>query len=923
MVSRRRIFLLALFLGCFLGALIYRYRNSLNYGQVHVKLPAEFASRDDISVAVKSKFGALGELVQSTDDPLIWGMRETVPSVVSLVLAADQRFEFRVNELTARLGEHWVSPFNDISPAGEAAELPEFSVPRKAFAIEVPLSPVHRSAIPSQSTVVNWQGDLWLFLVPFLQSCLVVAVGLISVRLWSVLATEELAANAATSPMLRHSSKLLDVVGATLRVMFLILVAHQLRSVCYPLWNVRWGYQFLWASLIFVALVVLTWRYTRAICTSLSYRHQFKLLLGLLALAGIAKVIWVASFDSAQTADFRDYWRHGQSMAKGDWRSVSDPDYALLPVIAKRSYVFVLPLVKLFDASLTSMELINIVLQLLTVAMCVWLVQRMYDFKTACLAVPFLLIYPDFWYSPTVCTHDTPGYFWVVAFFCIFELVRIQVIRFSKEKLTGYRCICMGLLSVAMGVSFAMVELQRSFGPFLLLGIVLYFGVTLILIGQKIWLADWLRWMPTCVGILGMSFIAFTTAGGIQRSITQELVSKVGPFKPTTTLAYLTAVDSTTDATWTNMHPWRFWYYPEVPESHKQELTIRKLVHEKLISGPKFWLCLLRKNQGLSNSTFMMEEAFGGSSSAGFNDALRVPWYSFNRFLCNACYAATLCLFVIRLIYIGRFPVTSAELYPLCYCVGQYLTILFTTELAFTYDQFTAFPLAWSSALVLRALTEDSDWSPRNILPGSSTLIGSRWIGVGIAGIAIVILGQCGLGVVCSQFGYGFIRPIPVDKSVREGVTDGISSFSDVHCVLRSPPNQKQFKKDEVFQAAYKLPVPHSERRRLAFFVSANQRAEAAGENVSWEKIPATYAIRIGGKEVVSGPVEDLSNIQFVTAEVNKDLDILLEMELKYHSDYQPSSVKLRPAMAVEYMHWPRSSSRESTSVLSSGKKND
>jgi hypothetical protein len=312
---------------------------------------------------------------------------------------------------------------------------------------------------------------------------------------------------------------------------------------------------------------------------------------------------------------------------------------------------------------------------------------------------------------------------------------------------------------------------------------------------------------------------------------------------------------------------------------------------------------MLRKNQGLSINTFMMEEAFGGSSSAGFNDAMRVPWYSLHKLLCNACYAATLCLFTTRLISRGRFPVTSAELYPLCYCVAQYLTILSATELAFTYDEFSAFPLAWSSGLILRELTQMRHGIPQRNVQNSSKAFGTRWICFGFAGIVVIIGTQCGLGVLCSYSGLGFLRPIPAEESVSEIGNGGISSFSDVHCALSLPPDQKQFKRDESFQTAFKVSSGSNDEKPLAFFVSGNQRSEAVGENVDWEKVPAKYSIRVDGREVVAGAVQDLANIRFVTVKVDNKREVLLEMELKYLSDFRPPSVQLRPAVAVEYIH--------------------
>ena len=264
-----------------------------------------------------------------------------------------------------------------------------------------------------------------------------------------------------------------------------------------------------------------------------------------------------------------------------------------------------------------------------------------------------------------------------------------------------------------------------------------------------------------------------------------------------------------------------------------------------------------------------------------------------------------LVLFVLRLLCLHRFPITLGELYPLCYCAGQYSTILAATELAFTYDEFAAFPIAWSSALVLRHFFHASPSTVHFDVRGLFVPGTQHWILVGLAGLMTVVGVQCVMGVLMSRAGFAFLQPIFVSASKEDAGGGFVVNTSSIHCAVEFPPDRRSFRKGENVHAEFTVKLGQRRPRILSFFVSGNQRshpAEHTEHHVDWQKIPVKYSVEVGGREAAVGLIQDLATVRFVTLELGDEDEITVRLSLECVNDFEVDGIYCVPAVAVEYM---------------------
>jgi hypothetical protein len=205
-----------------------------------------------------------------------------------------------------------------------------------------------------------------------------------------------------------------------------------------------------------------------------------------------------------------------------------------------------------------------------------------------------------------------------------------------------------------------------------------------------------------CGGML----VALLISGQTLKLVDEQILQKAGNIsRPSVSFVdHILGVDSETDgsAIWVNW--WKRDYFPLLRGPLKEQLAVRKILHEKLTCGIQAFLGVLRRNHFYSlQSTDYAWRAFGAraGSTEGAQEVYRVPWCGMQRRLIQGtCFLLLFCA-AARILLCPMFPVTAAELFPLCFSVGGYLAIVLLAEAAPYYGEIGVFPMIWSTGLIV------------------------------------------------------------------------------------------------------------------------------------------------------------------------------------------------------------------------------
>lgn len=911
--SLRIVFVLLMF-AAFFTAVWHRQKDELNYGQVHVRT-AEHWKPHVVSVLVRLPDNSLRSLRSREEDRNVYSMLDNVSPVTSVVICTDTGFQPDDVPPEIRCGENWVSPYRELA----VTELPRKLQTNQSSSgeelvwwefIPEPYSRSRRLAAPG---TVNWQGDHWLISVPLLQT-LVCSLFLVSgFFLFRSARLSEPGGSHNYRAVNLRATPLFSVSSGCVRCILILLILQQLAWFFPLLWGVRWGWQFLVALLGLLILLSGILFYIREILRAGSDRRRMLIAGTFLLVSLILKLIWVSRIDSVQTGDYEKYWRYGQAIAANDVGLVGDQHWPTRILYLQRAWAFTSPIVQLFGSDFSALEISCVVLQMLTAVLCGWLIRRMFTLQAACSALPFLMFYPAFWYSPTLAAINNAGFLSMVAIWCLVQLSMTFLGNLYGRMLKLSDYFRWGCLTLLLSGFWALVDLQKSFGVFVILTSVITGSYAVL---RYLGMPDEQRpqkFFRTVFLAVAMLYFSWYFSRMIQRVANADLVRMNGPLPSVSMIQYLSSVDSTTNGDGRTLDNWRFAYVPMAPAPQRERLLMRKIFHEKVAVGIELWLCALRKNAFMTLQTDYKNRTFGGYAKGveGRWEFTRVPWNFAQNWMLQGFYSFMLLLALKRLLSSNQMPIATGELFPLVFVIGQYLVILFAMEAGPYYSHILGFPLAWSAGLVM---------CQKSAEPRSLRSLGAELTSLipGAITMAIIVAWHliAGMAVDRSELSFLKFKSGEAAQSSMKAVVEE----SRVHRALTFPADVKELRAGDTVSTTVVIPAAFARGPELCFFLSLNARARNLyRKNAFWDELPVEYELAAGENVIRSGRLGDLhppSLIQLTIADFSTTIRDgapagsttlpELKLTLRVTEDLQIPSIGVMPTIAVEYAFNPQ-----------------
>jgi hypothetical protein len=623
-------------------------------------------------------------------------------------------------------------------------------------------------------------------------------------------------------------------------------------------------------------------------------RHCYWLLAAVL----IAKIGWCCWLDSAQPNDMGRYWRYGQWLAAGNYEELFADGMFSLGLFVRRAFFYTAPIFRFVGREQWHLEIVNVALQMGTLWMLFLWGRSAIGLKATACALPWYVLYPDWWFAPTLASHDIPAMLLVSCVLWAVEGMRQEICRLQAggESASG-RLV---FYSVFTGVCTSYLHMVRDFGSIMLLtgmlGTVFYFwgygnfrtlwAVPFTLRSQELAVAQCL--VLFCLVYLGTNRLLL-------------IVEEIPELQESSVLgiSHLTSsVGTDEDAVFWALAPWFLQYSPALPASERTEVFTRKLLWEKLGKGLHFWPHVYRKKHVLAYSARTMEYALGGiGGDAWFCTDL--THLASLRVFCSLVYGYVALLFLIRLLIIFEFPPQTGEIVSLILAFGFLSPLLLATEAQHAYDQLLAMPMGAAVGVL-------SVGAAKPLGVGRPSLWNRRLL-VGASGLTLVVGLQALLGVLVNVLGLTFatfdlvecragdfaVAPerLTLDMTQRPGDTGESTDLADLE---------------------FQLSGKSLEDGVLKFFLSSDHHRQQLMNPLDWGDCPWTWEILIDGVVVRSGLVRDLSRPVLMEVALPAPGQQSAGCRLVVHGDpewkaefpgWEELGIIPRPRIAMEYCY--------------------
>jgi hypothetical protein len=644
------------------------------------------------------------------------------------------------------------------------------------------------------------------------------------------------------------------------------------------------------AGIALTGIVLWTWQIRRQVTDRGILRHCYWLLLAVL----IAKIGWCCWLDSYQPNDMYRYWRYGQLLANGD-NLISD--WIITPgIFVRRAFFYTAPIIHFVGPELRHLEMVNVALQIATLWMLFLWGRSAIGLRATALAMPWYVLYPDWWFAPTLASHDIPAMLLVSCVLRAAEGIRCQLCRPQAQLTAAWGRLV--LYSVIAGVCTAYLNMVRDFGPILLLTAVM--GITFYFWGYGNLRALWAN--PHSVGsresAVCQCLVLFCLIYvGTNRLLV--MASDIPELRDSNSFGIgnlTTSVGTDGDGTFGHLAPWFLQYAPALPVSDKTEVFARKLLWEKLGKGLAFGAHVYRKKQVLASAARMMEYAFCGDGGS-FTRAWDISRYAIGRNYCGLLYGVLSLLVLLRLSGVDRVPIHGGECMALILGLGLLVPLLLATESQNTYDQLLAIPMG----AAVGVLTCGGVLSPNGASAGRS----GRRLLVGATCLVILMGFQAAVGMLVNGLGLTFatfdrakcltgefdVSParLTVDLSKPANSTLGATALADIQ---------------------FRLSGRSLEDGVLKFFLSSDHMNQKLMKAAPWGDCPWTWDLTIDGRVVLSGLVRELSSPKLKELRLTEQGRRFVQCRLVVRGDHQWAmrfvgtedyEVVPQPRMAIEY----------------------
>lgn len=918
----RVVLLMAVGLIVWFGLFVARYRSGANYSPVHVMLDVESSELRSIVVKTISPFGTEGQLVPHEKIQGVWNASDSIGPVKAIAvlfpesISAPGIVRYHCGEFTEKFEQQILSLSKPVTVALGGG------LRRVIYEPDIKCSSVFSVA----RKTLNWQGDFALILASGFWAVLILGSLWGAFRLFRLLVQANKQANVRVTTervcgKKGMKARMISELDCLFYVVVLIVLLHHAWGQLPLLLGIQDVYHIAAAVGIIGGLSVALSVYVKIVNRQSSDRGITRVALLIIGTVLVLKIVWSWNVNSVQIGDYGIYWKYGKTMAQGSWGDLAGAS-PLQEILVDRAFLFTFPAAYLGAGNPVAIKIMNLILECGALYLLYVFASNIFNRRVAAISLPFLAIYPDLWFGVTLAMHDIPAHFWLVLFFLLFESTRRALVPLEAGGFQPKKFGRVALFAMAAGLVASILEVQRSYGPILVGAIVLYAVYIILNFKTRDFAFEdqpETRGFPSrrlMTKIIVIMFIILAMFGATS-SLKAWIREMAGPFDRDSIVGYVTSVESESDAKWNEMHPWRWQYYPAVPDKEKCELGIRKVIYEKLASPAAFWRHLVRKDREISGSDFGMVQALGGSDGDYFPKWSRIHNLYLNRFLCGAATLVLIGFSLMRLLLLPALPVAAGEIMPLLFCSAGMAILLGLSEAVAPYDMFLAFPLAWSAGLTIAHLSKPSgSQAVDRIFPEKenpeerifSVFLKRTGRGFGVIGVIAAV--HFLTGNLARNMGAGF-RSLHV-KSLSESGTAG--SRREAKVIVDPVTASVTFPErgDGIIPAGtsvaahFELNGTQAMSSAIRFFVSGDQRRMRQTEPLRWEAIPASFKVLVDGVAIYSGALRELEKPKFFVVPVQNTAGIsnhCITIELDSSGDWNQSNYPYPPALAIEYVY--------------------
>lgn len=846
--------------GITLCLLLCRCFFGLNYAAVHVVLPEETARQTGIEIYASAGPGTTARRLDwTTELPRLRLDVHPGGRVEALYVHAMAGTGSQYEGCEILFGDAWIGPVQRRRLSAKPLTCLEVisGVPKAGSGYEivrlVPQS-VSKSKFISESAV-NWQGDSWLLLVPLLQAVFLRLLGGHGLWCLRALPLRKAGFSAWQMPLLVRP------FASVLQFIVLLLAGHQMVIVMLRFLSVRSGLQACLAAALLSVLLVLLRRFFEGLRASSAWQLWLRGAL-LLLLFGCAKVLWSMQIDSYQSTDYGRYARYGELIAAGRWSELVSIREPLSAVYARRAIVTTVPAAIIFGPGTRGIEIINLVTQFATVAIFWGYCCRSFGQAAGTAALPYVLLVPGFWYLGTIASHNVPTHLLLVLLFLCGDYLRVT-----------WRCVERGcgssgrllVFSAAYGLLAGLLELGRTYGIFIVAagGVTAASALFRLLRGQAWKNSPRIFVRPACVLIMS-SILAVVVYLQLVDSVDRYLTAKLGAtLNAGAMLGGLAAIDSTKDSGGRSLDMWRRVYSVSVPQDDRNQLNLRKLLHEKLVMGAYLYGGVLERNEVYSKQIDGMLQTFDRLKGLVRRlKSSRVPWFSFQQGLCDGIYLLLLLPALLRLLPTAGSVLYSCEFQPLFLTTLIGIAIFLLTESHPYYGLVFALPLCWNAGLISFGEKQGDAGGAMSYLRGVFPEFGraALWLCL-LAGMHLAA------GALLDVSNRCFCRM--TFRETASGQSGGLlQELSRVHFAIARELGDAG--ESEVLKAGVEILLPAVSGKELCFLLTANQRILNEDPALDPDRLivdfgygRTPYTLTVNGRLWRSGVLSDLKVPEF------------------------------------------------------------
>ncbi len=879
--------------------------------------PEQF-SPSAIVVFARQPDGKLWELNPTDQSPLIWSSYSQFPAVTSIVVAnyepaaSDAVADARPPEI--RAGYIWEGAEKLAAKRIHSGLSTEVGLRAFASVTEYLAEGGMSSLLSSNRGVVNWQGDLLALAVPALQA--LTGTLLLWLTYPGLTATgRQIEYGASQAPA---SFSILAVPFVMLCMILVFLLGHQLSVYFRAIIHFSAASETLigHAAVIIPGLLLWLW-VTRCVNVATSSRQLWLLMLSLILAASLLKLYWLRGINFHPVSDYESYLRLGTLAAEGRWEEIGQDKYPSATTLLRRAITFVSPIVYCFGRGLWKIEAANVVAQAISALLVCVLIRRMHGLRAAACSLPFILLYPEFFYSSGMVSHNVWGYLWIPAAWLVYDtFLRNSTNAQSENRPLWIRLLMAVGWGLAFGLCTAFVELTKSYGSLMLIAIILH-----LVAGPRVYTL--LTGLPaTLTPPIALRVVFLIALLCVYRPFVQQVDSRLLAYSglkknPHYPLELMASMTSTAFAVGNNHELWMLDYYAGTPEGNKRGVVTRQLLYEKLANFGGFLISMLDKNRKIafcSDAMVMLQDDLPASGGR-YRQRRMINFRTgiLQGTLCELLGALLALLCLIRCLTGGRRSVAESELLPLISTAAVLATIFLLTESHRYYTQNLGYPFCWSAGLL-------TSWirpiGPANL---SMRLFLRRMFGpqtlASFVALVILIGSGCLLGQWFDQSGLSFRRLREAEKATASGSPDvsATASLSRLHGGITLNAVEAIIPAGTKVSGSFDVLPEAQEPPGIRFFISGNQRAFGRRIESQWNGLPIRFTVELNGKTVRSGSISRLQQAVFV------------ELPSKFWSDQrrtdaqpQPLRISLtlevirdcrrprrgpQPALAVEYIN--------------------